>query len=276
MQLKELQQFLQSKLIESKEHSAREAEQVVKIILFDGLAYQLTDLIMNPQLSEDQVKKATQILSEVLQGIPIQYCVQTAHFYGIELFVNSEVLIPRPETEELVEWILQSNYSSLLDIGTGSACIPCAIKHSKQLMQISAADISPSALEVAKKNASQNKLEIEFLLIDVLQHPEQLPKADIWVSNPPYIAQSEEENMPNIVTNHEPYLALFVEDHDPLVFYRVITTAAIQKGVKELYFELHEDLTSEYQELWKALEIPVTFKLDLQGKTRMAKLSLNS
>ena len=165
--------------------------------------------------NSDQIK---QIINELKENKPIQYILGETEFYGLKYKVNKHTLIPRPETEELVDWILKEDFNSILDIGTGSGCIAISLaKHSSA--QIVAIDNCEKALEVAKENAKLNKVDIKFYTQDIFQSTD-LFSLDVIVSNPPYILESEKQNMKANVLQYEPHLALFISDKDPLVFYK--------------------------------------------------------
>jgi release factor glutamine methyltransferase len=225
----------------------------------------------------------------LLKQQPVQYVTGTAWFYGMELMVNPQVLIPRPETEELVEWIvndvrmvrqLADADMRMLDIGTGSGCIPLALKKELPAADVWGIDVSPGALETAKANATQQQLDVRFEQVNVLdeQATATLPFFDVIVSNPPYIKQSEHTSMQQQVLAYEPALALFVPDEDALLFYRVIAALAKHKLARggSLYFEINEALGNEVVELLKATGYKdVTLKQDIFGKDRMVKAGFN-
>jgi len=217
---------------------------------------------MSPAM-EAQLEKYTAALAN---HTPVQYVLHEAWFCGLKLYVDENVLIPRPETEELVEWIVGNNQHknvSILDIGTGSGCIAIALKKKLPGAHVYACDISEKALQVATKNAEQNNTDIKFIHADILHNAEKLPSVDIIVSNPPYIPVSEKKEMNKNVVDHEPHLALFVEDSDPLIFYRAIKNI----NASVYYFETHENLATEVAALFSKAEI----KKDMQGKERMIK-----
>jgi release factor glutamine methyltransferase len=225
------------------------------------------------------------MLDELLQGKPLQYVTGKAYFMERLFDVNEQVLIPRPETEELVIWILNDYKSStepinILDIGTGSGCIPISLKLEMPTAHISSCDISAGALEVAQKNARRLNAEVHFIALDFLDNDAQLslPLYDIIVSNPPYIPQSEELEMHLNVKGHEPGTALFVPDNDPLLFYRAIAhfgkTHLNDNGV--IYCELHRDFAQETKELFIATGYKnVEIKKDMHDNWRMIKAKLN-
>jgi release factor glutamine methyltransferase len=199
-------------------------------------------------LTGQQEKKLHEYLGDLLAHRPVQYVLEEAHFYGLKFFVNENVLIPRPETEELVEWILQdTNLQShtVFDIGTGSGCIAITLKSKNKALKIAACDISVAALSVASVNAAANKVDVEFLTCDILD-PDQtatLPVFDIIVSNPPYIPESGKHAISPNVLNYEPHTALFTPEEDQYLFYRAIGSQGrtnLAAGGK-LYFEIHEE-----------------------------------
>lgn len=242
---------------------------------------------MNRQerLSATQATSLLLILEELKTGKPLQYILGETEFYGMRFFVNSSVLIPRPETEELVHWILDemklggSKHKSLLDIGTGSGCIPIVIKKNLPEMVVSGIDVSFEALETAMKNAVLNKTEVSFRRVDILREAaleSTSQKYSIIVSNPPYITVSEREQMHQNVVSHEPHPALFVSDDDPLLFYRAIADFSLTHLEPEglLFFEINEHLGKEtvsmlHDKGFKDIQL----RQDLQGKDRMIKAS---
>lgn len=188
---------------------------------------------------------------------PIQYILGEAPFLGLLLQVSSDTLIPRPETEELCQLVIDNinHETSLLDIGTGSGCIPIAIKSGQTHLEVFATDISNEALTIAQRNADQNGVEIQFAQHDILSCtslPNKFPdKFDIIVSNPPYVRHSEKTSLQKSVLDYEPHLALFVEDTDPLIFYRRIAQCSrewLNKGGK-LYFEINQYLAEETRDM---------------------------
>lgn len=220
-------------------------------------------------------------INQLKKGIPIQYVLGEADFYQLKFKVNEHVLIPRPETEELVYLILQdakiNQPKSIIDIGTGSGCIPIALKKHLPNTAINAIDISENAIAVAKENALKNKVEIDFTIADALHlESKNFQKFDVIVSNPPYIALSEMEDMEANVTKHEPHLALFVADENPLIFYQKIADFALtnlkQNGV--LYFEINQALAQETQELLEQKGFITEIIKDINQNDRMIKAQL--
>ncbi|HTG55523.1 MAG TPA: peptide chain release factor N(5)-glutamine methyltransferase [Niabella sp.] len=213
------------------------------------------------------------------QSEPIQYILNEAWFYDIPFYVNQSVLIPRPETEELVDWIIKDHKEkqdlAILDIGTGSGCIPVILKRKIPQSEVSSCDISKEALLVAQKNARKHKTEINFIQSDFLNRENwpNFSKSDIIVSNPPYIPQQEKRLMHDNVLAHEPHLALFVEDSNPLVFYAAIAEAGktLLKDNGTIYVEIFEGLGTETQLLFESQGFNPILKKDMQGKDRFIK-----
>ncbi len=217
-------------------------------------------------------------LLQLLQHKPVQYVLGEAWFGPLKLVVNEHVLIPRPETEELVQWILADplvlkKELTILDIGTGSGCIPIYLKKKLTNSQISAADITEEALSIAKQNAAFNDTAINFIKNDFLTEKmwHQLPVVDIIVSNPPYIPARERMKMDQNVTDYEPHNALFVSDDDPLIFYKKIALFATSHLKKEgkVFVEIHEDFAEATAALFEKYFTEITVKKDLFGKERM-------
>jgi release factor glutamine methyltransferase len=266
-------------------YDAREAASISDWVMEHLTGFGKTERLLH----SDTLLRATQesslnaYLGELEQYKPVQYVLHEAWFAAMKLYVNEQVLIPRPETEELVEWVVQSNKEKdslrIIDIGTGSGCIPVALQKQLPIAEIHALDISAGALEVALKNARIQQANIHFHQADILQKANwsTLPLFDCIVSNPPYIKLSEKQEMHENVLSHEPHLALFVPDNDPLVFYQAIAGFAaghLQPG-GQLYFEINEALGKETIQLladkgFTAIEL----KKDLQGKNRMVKALL--
>ena len=224
--------------------------------------------------------KGTQIIPNIeiiLQKLrahePIQYIFGHTEWRGLDLLVTPATLIPRPETAELIDWILDSCDKSkplhVLDIGTGSGCIAIALKKSAPLWQVIGIDISQDALEIAHENAKRNSVEVEWTQADILSPITnyQFPILDIIVSNPPYICHREKANMDTRVLDYEPHSALFVPDDEPLLFYRRI---AAMKSAKSLYFEINEAYGKEVCDMLKELGYTdIQLKHDIYGKPRM-------
>ena len=202
----------------------------------------------------------------------------------MKFYVEKNVLISRTETEELVEWIISDckfpvNSLSILDIGSGSGCIPIALKKRLPKAQVWSCDISEAALEVAKKNASTLGIDVSFLLLDFLNEEKRntLPQFDIMVSNPPYIPVNDKSTMPRNVLDFEPDTALFVPDNDALVFYKAIADFGKNHLKKDgvIYAEIHENLGKMTMDMFKNNGYSTTIKKDMQGKERMVRCSFN-
>jgi len=266
------QQFLKNI---STQFEAREAISVARIVFED--AFKLFDY------ESSKAFIGTDILQEIearlLKNEPVQYILGQADFYGLKLKVSPAVLIPRPETEELVYWILENKgieNPTILDIGTGSGCIPITLKKKMPQAKISAIDVSPTALDIARTNAALNKTKVSFILTDILEERlwSMLASFDIIVSNPPYIPQDERKLMPKQVLNYEPDLALFVENEQPLIFYIKIGQFALQHLNKggQLYYECNEFNAKEVVELLEKMGFSkVELEKDLEGKERMIR-----
>ena len=251
------------------------------------------DVALNPdfEISDAAIEKWNAILAQLQQEKPIQYITGEAWFYGLQFEVNENTLIPRPETEELVEWIIESQKSKvksqkfeILDIGTGTGCIPISLKANLPHVNVSAIDVSEKALEVARRNAVSNKVEINFIQTNILEVEDlsqlqtpnfQLPTSfDIIVSNPPYVRNLEKEEIKKNVLDYEPHLALFVEDTDALLFYRKIAQLALKNLAPNglLFFEINQYLGKETVELLKNLGLKnIELKKDIYGNDRMIK-----
>lgn len=236
------------------------------------------DLALNPTeaLSEVKVAAFLKAIGQLSEECPVQYILGSTEFMGLPFEVDRNVLIPRPETEELISWILSDSHKikHLLDIGTGSGCIPVVLAKHLSNARIDAMDISDKALEVAQRNASNNQVVVNFLQHNVL-HLHALPATyDLIVSNPPYVRESEKKQMKNNVLKHEPELALYVPDEDPLLFYRHIAKLALT-GLKNgglLYFEINQYLGEELTALLKSLNFQnIELKKDIFGVHRMIR-----
>lgn len=212
------------------------------------------------------------ILKELLEGSPIQYLIHEAPFYGLDFYVDENVLIPRPETEELVHWVITENQNyehKILDIGTGSGCISIVLAKHLSRATVSACDISLEALSVARKNAQLQGVTIDFFQHNILNG--NIGHFDLIVSNPPYISFAEKNTMHQNVLDHEPHLALFVNHDNPLIFYQAIIKQAKAYGTT-CYFETSEFYKKEFDQWLTSQELKYTWKEDFQGKSRFLKV----
>ena len=240
-----------------------------------------TILKKEENVTEEMILKFVEIIEALKKECPIEYISGEALFFGNKINVNKHVLIPRPETEELVQLIVseqKNNDLYILDAGTGSGCIAISIKKCLPNNKVYAIDNSPEALKVAMKNANRNKVDINFQEKDILKKEEleKLPLFDIIVSNPPYIRESEKKWMKKNVLNFEPTNALFVSDQNPLIFYRAIAEFS-KKHLKRngtLYYEINENLSDELIELHQNLGFSLTNVIkDINQKDRILRCS---
>jgi release factor glutamine methyltransferase len=234
-------------------------------------------------MQDREVEQFEKVKFRLLEGEPVQYVLGQADFYGFKFQVNPHVLIPRQETEELVYWIhhtvkkeFQGQKLQLLDIGTGTGCIPITLGKLNPQLSVSALDVSKEALEVAKENALRLEVPVIFYQLDILLETawEQLPVFDLIVSNPPYIPIKEQELMDQHVLEYEPSLALFVENEDPLLFYKKITAFALTHLKKGgyLFFETNAFNAGEVLDFMEKKGFTsVQIEKDLNGKDRMVR-----
>lgn len=223
-----------------------------------------------------------EIVSRLKNHEPIQYILKEAWFYDIPFYVDKHVLIPRPETEELVNWVIKDNINHgslfILDIGTGSGCIPIILKRKIPNATVYSCDVSAQALDIAKRNSLTYNTNISFLHLDFLQSNNwpQIPKMDIIVSNPPYIPESDKKEMHENVLTSEPHLALFVPNKTPLLFYEKIAKAghSLLKEHGLIYVEIHERFANQASAIFTNLDYDTIIKKDMQDKPRMIKASL--
>lgn len=264
-------------------YDAGEAESFFYLILEEKNQLKKIDLALHPDLifSADEIMVWNSLLESLKKEIPIQYLLGKTSFYGLDFDVNENVLIPRPETEELVEWILESQKSKvksqkpkILDIGTGSGCIAISLAKNLSEASVSAIDVSEKALATAKKNAAINDVNVTFIEKNILETENLEQQFDIIVSNPPYVRNLEKEEIKKNVLDYEPHLALFVEDNDALIFYRKIAALA-QKNLSpngQLYFEINQYLGVEMKDLLEKMNFKnIELRKDIYGNDRMIK-----
>jgi len=267
-------------------YDAGEAESFFYMILENRLALKRVDLALQPdlELSQSETQNFNEICDELEQFIPIQYILGKADFYGLEFEVNANTLIPRPETEELVQWIIydceRTNKSAkyrILDIGTGSGCIAVSLAKNLPNAEVFAIDVSQKALDTASRNAASNGVNVNFITQNILDAKDLENTFDIIVSNPPYVRELEKAEIKKNVLEHEPHLALFVDDHDALVFYRKIAELALKSlNVQgKLYFEINQYLGNETVALLEKLGFTsINLRKDIYGNDRMVKADL--
>lgn len=268
-------------------YDAYEAESFFYLILEHKHQLRQIDLALNHELtfSEDDFVLWDYFLVQLKKEVPIQYLLGKTNFYGLDFVVNEHVLIPRPETEELVEWIINDSKKTaktkkikILDIGTGSGCIAISLAKNIPNAEVYAIDVSKKAIETAKRNAVQNKVEITFMLQNILETEELKYNFDIIVSNPPYVRNLEKQEIKKNVLDYEPHLALFVEDNDALIFYRKIAELA-QNNLSEngrLYFEINQYLGKEMIDLLEKMKFEnIELKKDIYDNDRMIKGSFH-
>jgi release factor glutamine methyltransferase len=283
MTLNDYQQQLLSLL--SGLYEPREAANITDWVMENVTGWKKIDRVVNKHanLSAAQIARLQQISEDLLKRRPVQYVLGEAWFYGMKFYVNESVLIPRPETEELVDWVVndfqnkpQQNFF-ILDVGSGSGCIPIAIKKNLEWANVKSCDVSEAALSVATKNAAELKIDVQFYQLDFLNAAnwQQAGSFDVIVSNPPYIPNKEIVEMEKHVVDFEPHLALFVENENPLIFYKAIADFATQhlKTKGAVYMETHMALANEVaalfsNELFETVEV----RKDLQSKDRMVKV----
>ncbi|MCW3087018.1 MAG: prmC [Sediminibacterium sp.] len=264
-------------------YDAREAANIADWVMESVTGKKRIDRLLDQhrEMAEVQQNRLAAITQQLLNHTPVQYVLGEAWFAGMRFYVNEHTLIPRPETEELVAWIEDIyrkeplHYRCLLDIGTGSGCIPIVLKKNLPDLSVTSVDISTDAIVVADRNAEELKAIIEIKALDFLAEVNwsELPVVDMIVSNPPYIKQSEQQNMAKHVVDYEPRLALFVPDEDALLFYRKISVFAkshlLPKG--SIFLEINEALGNEVAALFEQSGYAVELRKDLQGKDRMIR-----
>jgi len=265
-------------------YSQQEIESISKLIFEKilGLSRLQVHLNQGATISAANLAQIKEITDRLILFEPIQYILGETEFYGLTLKVSRAVLIPRPETEELVDWIIHDNKQlapTILDIGTGSGCIPISLVKNLPGAAAEGWDISAEALAIANENAKINHVKIDFLYADILNlvNPSRCGKYDIIVSNPPYVTTSEQPLMLRNVTEYEPHSALFVPDSDPLIFYRAIADMAIDhlKTGGNLYFEINEQYGNEVVKLLFSKGFcNILLRKDINGKQRMVKAEI--
>jgi release factor glutamine methyltransferase len=264
-------------------YDAREAASITSMVLekITGMTRSLRLIQRQDELTPSQVLLFQQYLAELMQHRPVQYVLGEAWFAGLRFYVDENVLIPRPETEELVEWILVDLQMPMppdfraLDIGTGTGCIPISLGKKQKYIQLMACDISPAALDIARKNSITNQVEVAFFLCDIrdAESREKMPALNLIMSNPPYIPEKQKAQLDKHVKLFEPELALFVPNNDPIVFYKLIGQLAKKKlfAGGKLFLELHQDFAREIVHWYRENGFSTELRKDLSGKNRMLR-----
>lgn len=252
-----------------------EARQIAEMVVLECGKISRNELLVEPN-KELEINDIDRIIHELQEWRPVQYVIGRAEFDGLEFEVTEGVLIPRPETEELVEWIASESASDarVLDVGTGSGCIAISLSRRLKSSRVWALDISEKALCIARCNGQRHAPEVEFIEGDALADFSSLvsEKLDVVVSNPPYIPRSDVSGMRRNVTDYEPDNALFVEDSDPLIFYRSIARTArkMLKSGGKLYFEIYELYAAQMRSMLEDEGYTdITIREDFRGKERM-------
>lgn len=284
MTLKEYRTYFKASL--SSLYPDTEIDSFFFLLIEEFLELQRIDMSLQPDfgINTEQLKTLNSALDRLQNEEPIQYILGKTEFYGLPFLVNEHTLIPRPETEELVTWILDDISSGaitdpieILDIGTGSGCIPISLAKNRKDANVFAIDVSAEALAIAKKNAVLNATSIHFINADILNTTALSSTYDIIVSNPPYVRDLEKEEIQNNVLNNEPHLALFVTDSNPLIFYDKIADLAM-KYLKEqgaLYFEINQYLGKETVALLQEKGFSnIELRKDIFGNDRIIKCQL--
>lgn len=275
MILKSYKQELINHLVDL--YDQREARQIVERLIEEKMGLSRADQVLeaNEPLSSEQLQKLEQAGKELKKGRPLDYILGKSLFYGWEFEVDESVLIPRPETEELVQYILdreQEKDISIFDIGTGSGCIPIALKLEGKYNQVAACEVSTEALEFAKKNARLLDAEVELSWMDILkEHPKK--RFDVVISNPPYVFEEEIEGLEGHVKEYEPLIALTPGKADPLLFYKRILQIMphiLKKGGR-IYFEIHEEMGEKIDVLMRHHGLKEVMVVeDIYGRDRIA------
>ncbi|MBR5696676.1 MAG: peptide chain release factor N(5)-glutamine methyltransferase [Paludibacteraceae bacterium] len=270
-----------TRIVESLDglYPTREAKNIAYFALQRICGCSMTDLLMGKHdyLSEEQELQMEDILNRLKKKEPIQYILGEGEFHGLTFEVNSNVLIPRPETAELVDWICDDFFDkggSFLDIGTGSGCIAITLKYLNAQFDANATDISPLALNTAMRNAKRLCADVSFIIDDILHPQTEFDPLDFIVSNPPYITEAEKSSMRENVLGYEPHSALFVEGDDPLLFYRAIADYGLThlKNNGSLYFEINEQFGKEIQQMLEDYGYKeIVVREDMEGKDRMVR-----
>jgi len=269
------------------EYPAQEVNSFFNLLIESYLGMNRLDFALKPgkEISLEEKEKFESAIHRLSLHEPIQYIIGETEFFGLKFKVNKNVLIPRPETEELVQWILDDvggaknpQNLKILDIGTGSGCIAISLAKNLPNAEVFALDISEKALKTARENAGLDKVNVDFIQADILNLEALTGKFDVIVSNPPYVREMEKAEMHLNVLENEPDMALYVQDTDPLIFYGIIAKLA-QEGLQKngnLYFEINQYLAKETEEILKNSGFKTELKKDIFGNYRMLRGRRNS
>jgi len=267
----------------SNNYPKTEIQSFFNILIEHQLNLTRVEIALNPaiEITKTHLDFLQKALSSLKKSVPIQYIIGETAFYGLPFKVSKNVLIPRPETEELVNWVLNDTKNikniNILDIGTGSGCIAISIAKNAPNAKIFALDISSKALEIAKENAKLNGVRIQFIEANILDFPKSNEKFDIIISNPPYVRELEKKQMQKNVLENEPHIALFVRDENPLLFYDKIADFALTnlKQNGSIYFEINQYLGKETVTLLKSKGFQnIKLKKDIFDVNRMLKATI--
>ncbi len=267
----------------SNNYPKTEIQSFFNILIEHQLNLTRVEIALNPaiEITQTHLDFLQKALSSLKKSIPIQYIIGETEFYGLPFKVSKNVLIPRPETEELVNWVLNDTKNianlKILDIGTGSGCIAISIAKNAPNAKVFALDISSKALEIAKENTKLNGVSIQFIEADILDFPKSNEKFDVIISNPPYVRELEKKLMQKNVLENEPHIALFVRDENPLLFYDKIADFALTnlKQNGSLYFEINQYLGNQTLDLLKSKGFQnIKLKKDIFGVNRMLKATI--
>lgn len=282
MQIQQFKKYFYSEL--SEQYPKTEIQSFFNLLTEFQLRLNRAEVILQPtfEIKTIDLSFLLNALSELKSHKPIQYILGKTKFYDLDFNVNEHVLIPRPETEELVDWIVhdfrKERSLKILDIGTGSGCIAISIAKNLPNAEVFAIDVSSEALQVAQKNMTLNKVNVQFMEVDILSLKKLPHLFDVIVSNPPYVRELEKEKMEKNVLENEPHLALFVKDNNPYIFYDKISEFAKKHLTKKgtLYFEINQYLGDNTVEILKAKGFnKIELKRDLFNKDRMIKTSIH-
>ena len=264
-------------------YDEREASSIASLVMekLTGESKSLRVIHKLNELPEEKEILFRKWFEELMLNRPVQYVLGEAWFAGLRFYVDERVLIPRPETEELVDWVLEDLQPSLtedfkiLDIGTGTGCIPVSIGKKRKDLRLLACDFSIPALEVARKNSQDNQVPVEFIHADILNNSSRslIPAVNMIISNPPYIPGQQKAALDKHVRNFEPEIALFVPDEDPIVFYKQIGLLAKQRLIAggKVFLETHHDYSKAVVTWYKENGFTVELRKDFSGKNRMIR-----